>query len=172
MISASVAVVNSEKDSNLVAVKQVPLSTNSWRESHGNVTDVNKKDSANTGESQVTLPVDDCLHFMSGDFPDLTAEITGAITCPPLAHGGGLHDFSRIESASESEVIKIKSSAQQNRLLAGRPRRYCWRVGEGLKGINMREQAPREAHSVKCAVFQREKFSPLGISSPDGWEDE
>ncbi|KAL1820066.1 hypothetical protein ACET3Z_014935 [Daucus carota] len=56
--------------------------------SHGNVTDVNKKDSTNTWESRVPLPVDDCLHVIPGDFPNWTAEITGAIPCPPPARGG------------------------------------------------------------------------------------
>ncbi|XP_017239097.1 uncharacterized protein LOC108211895 [Daucus carota subsp. sativus] len=53
---------------------------------------------------------------MRTDFPSYVKEIPGT---------GGLHDFSGIESASDSEVIKITSSTQQNRLLAGRQRRYC-----------------------------------------------
>ncbi|KAK1361159.1 RING-type domain-containing protein [Heracleum sosnowskyi] len=56
--------------------------------SHRNVTDVEVQDSANTLESQVTLPVDVCLHDMSGNFPDWMAETNGAIPCPPNARGG------------------------------------------------------------------------------------
>ncbi|KAL8134666.1 hypothetical protein AgCh_009625 [Apium graveolens] len=56
--------------------------------SHKNVTNVGEPDSENILESQVTLPVDVCLHDMSGNFPDWMAETNGAIPCPPNARGG------------------------------------------------------------------------------------
>ncbi|KAK1392623.1 hypothetical protein POM88_011679 [Heracleum sosnowskyi] len=103
------------------------------------------------------------------DFPDYVQEIPGT---------GGLHDFSRIDSASESEVMKMTSydstesfiSRQTKKRLLERWRRAQRHARAGGRGSTLGEMLCISEEKIKN-LDAAERDSPLGISSADGWKD-
>ncbi|KAL8125902.1 hypothetical protein AgCh_013270 [Apium graveolens] len=115
--------------------------------------------------------VQEVFSRMRTDFPAYVKEIPGT---------GGLYDFSKIDSASESEVLKMTSydstesfvSRQAKKRLLERWRRaqrneHAREVGKGSTLGEMlcsSEDKVKNLDAAKCD-------SPSGISSADGWKD-
>ncbi|XP_074379212.1 uncharacterized protein LOC141720607 [Apium graveolens] len=110
---------------------------------------------------------------MRTNFPSYIREIPGT---------GGLHDFSRIDSASESEVMKMTSYDSTESFISRQAKKRLlerWRRAQrneqaraGDKGSTLGEMlCISEEKLANLDAANARWDSPLGISSADGWTD-
>ncbi|WOG91223.1 hypothetical protein DCAR_0310471 [Daucus carota subsp. sativus] len=117
--------------------------------------------------------VQEVFSRMRTEFPSYVKVIPGT---------GGLHDLSKIDSASESDVMKMTSYDSTESFVSRQAKKRLlerWRRAQrhelartGGKGITLREMLCISEDRLKHLDMENARWdTPLGISSADGWKD-